>query len=495
MARKARDHGSNGGSVASLASHRERAEAKSNAALEGAPLGLEHLTHVGLSRRFALRFNETTRFIFDGASVRVLIWDGTRWTGDQTGEVMRLAREVVASMYAEAASLPDQDDRKRVAEFARKSESQGSLRAMVALAASEPELVARREDFDRDQWLLNTPSGTVDLRTGRIRPHDRADLITKITGVPFDPAAKAPTWESHLRYFLPEAAVRAFVLRFLGYALTGVIREHAIAIFWGEGDNGKSTTLEVVRSALGDYAQNPPADVILAKRENGPGNDVARLVGVRLATVVETEESARLRESLLKRLSGGDRMTARFLYGEFFEFDPTAKFVLSTNHRPNIRGTDHAIWRRINLVPFTVKIPEAEKNLAIAETLRSEGAGILAALVRGCLEWQKVGLRPPETVRAATKSYREAEDAVGRFITDLCELADDATILATPLYESYTYWCKDNGEKYPLTQRRFGARLTERGLSNERRESKTGRTLWTGIRLREMPTRKYTEGL
>jgi putative DNA primase/helicase len=451
---------------------------------------LRRLTHVGVSRRFARRFRDEARFVHDGTRVRVLTWSEQegRWVKDRTGAVARLAREVVRHLYAEAVLLDTAKERQALADFAKRCESAASLRAIVDLAASEPELVALREDFDRDPGLLNCANGTVELNSGKLREHRRSDLITKTTGLPFDPDAKAPLWEAHLARVLPDEEARAFLQRFFGYSLTGVIREQLLLIAWGGGANGKTTTFEAIRYAMGGYAQNCPAEVLLARHAEGPLNELARLKAVRFATVVESEETARLAEARVKRLTGGDTVTARFLYGEFFDFTMTAKLVLCTNHKPGIRGTEHAIWRRLKLVAFTTTLAESEQDLALGEKLRAEAPGILTWCVRGCLDWQENGLQPPDPVREATESYRAEEDILDPFIEECCVVHPEALVRATELYDAYVKWCEARHER-PMSQKSLGKALGERGFSNadEHKEAVTRKARWKGLSLRARP--------
>ena len=222
---------------------------------------------------------------------------------------------------------------------------------------------------------------------------------------------------------------------------------------------------------LGDYGLMTPGETLLLKRQDGIPNDVARLRGARYVAAIETEENRRLAESRIKSLTGGDTITARFMRGEWFEFRPEFKIWLGTNHRPNIKGTDLAIWRRIRLVPFNVTIPRAERDPELLAKLRAEAPGILRWALSGCLEWQKKRLDPPDAVRAATAQYREAQDQLGRFIEECCETGGELKARARPLYAAYKAWAMDTGER-PLTEKAFAQRMTDRGF--EKRKTKMG---------------------
>jgi putative DNA primase/helicase len=267
-----------------------------------------------------------------------------------------------------------------------------------------------------------------------------------------------------------------------GYSLTGITDERAMFILHGSGANGKSTTIEVKVQILGDYAVRTPTESILVKREGGIPNDLAKLKGARFVYCSEVEEGKRLAESLIKDLTGNDTISARFMRGEWFNFQPSFKLWLATNHKPVIRGTDNAIWSRIRLIPFTVSIPEEERipRSRMMERLTPEFPGILAWAVAGCFDWLKFGLGSPDEVKQATDDYRGEMDILGGFINDCCVLSKDVEGTAKELYESYSKWAEANGEK-PVSPRTFGVRLAERGFS--KRRNTVGRHCWMGIGL------------
>lgn len=324
-------------------------------------------------------------------------------------------------------------------------------------------------------------NGTVDLRTGELRPHRREDLITRLAPVEYDPDAEAPLWEAFLRRIMDgnEDLIR-FLQRAVGYSLTGDTSEQCFFLLYGTGANGKSTFLEAIRAMLGDYAQQADFGTFLVQNRDGPRNDVARLVGARFVSAVEVESGRRLSETLVKQLTGNDRVVARFLYREHFEFVPTFKLWLAANHKPVIRGADHAIWRRIKLIPFQVTIPPEDRDRQLAARLRAELPGVLAWAVRGCLEWQQYGLGEPPEVTEATNEYRAEMDPLGPFFGERCVLHPNARAYAGELYAGYAAWCEQAGER-PMSQREFGLRLQERGF--ERRIVR-GRVVWVGLGLR-----------
>jgi P4 family phage/plasmid primase-like protien len=414
-------------------------------------------TDLGNAERLVARHGEDLRYCHPWR--KALVWDGTRWAKDETGAVDRLAAETVRSIYDEAQRESDPDVRKALARHAISSEARSRIDAMGALARSK--VPVRPEELDADPWLLNCSNGTVDLRTGELREHAREDLITKLVPIEYDAEAMAPTFVAFLERILPSEELRKFVQRVFGYAALGVVTEEILVIFHGTGDNGKTTLVNVTLEALGDYAIQAARDLLLAKRSTHP-TELTDLFGTRFVACTETDDGRRLAEALVKQLTGRERIRARGMREDFWEFNPTHTVFLSTNHKPEVRGTDHAIWRRIRLVPFEVKIPEEEKDKGLAAKLAEELPGILAWIVRGCLEYQREGLGEPEKVEKATAGYRAEMDVLAAFIEDRCVLQAGAEAPATPLYKAYREWCEEAGEQ-PEKQTAFGRRLGERG--------------------------------
>jgi putative DNA primase/helicase len=426
-----------------------------------------------------------------------LVWTGRVWEIDNTGQVERWAKDTIRQMYAGAAREPDENRRARLAEHALWSEDAKRIHNMIALARSEPGVPVLPRQLDLDPWLLNVLNGTVDLRTGKLREHRRADSLTRLCPVDYDPAAVCPLWEWFLCGTFPATGDAAeapgdrelirYLQRYLGYCLSGNVSEQILAIFWGKGANGKSTLLTLLLELLGmDYAIKAAPDLLLTKKEAHP-TEKADLFGRRLVAAIETEEGGRLAEALVKDLTGGDRIRARRMREDFWEFSPTHKLILCTNHKPKIRGTDHAIWRRLRLFPFTVTIPDEQQDKQLLDKLRAERKGVLAWLVRGCLDWQREGLGLPEAVRAATEGYRSEQDLLAGFIEECCITGSSSyRCRAGELYGRFRAWCEASGEakgsEVP-SQRKVGEALTERGF--ERRTSNG--TWYLGIGLRQEP--------
>jgi putative DNA primase/helicase len=412
-----------------------------------------------------------------------LHYDGRRWQRD-VGEikVMRLAWRTARSIYLEAQQARDDKLAKALGSWADKSLSRPKLLAMVALAASMEGITAYVKDFDTDGWALNCANGTLDLRTGELRPHDPGDRITKLAPVVYDPAAPCDLWAASVRKILAgDETLIAFFQRAVGYSLTGLTSEQCFFIPYGTGQNGKSKALGAIGDALGDYAVAADPGAFLAKRGDGANNDIARLVGARFVTAIESGEGRRLNEPLVKQMTGGDMMAARFLHEEFFEFRPAFKLWLATNEKPDVRGTDLAIWRRIRLIPFTVTIPEAERDLQIEEKFRAELPGILAWAVEGCRLWQVQGLGVPAAVKQATEDYRREMDLLADFLAESCVEGDGYQVTVAALYAAYSAWCKQSNVKDVLSKRRLGTSLKQRGFIND---TNSGPRAWRRLKLR-----------
>jgi len=436
-------------------------------------------TDLGNAKRLVATHGDNMRYCHDWGTW--LLWDGKKWIRDSSGGAERLAKSTIAALYEEAARMQDEDKRTTLIKHALRSESQRAIQAMLALATSEQGIPIQPGLMDADPWLLNCTNGTINLKTGELLPHSRNDFLTKMVGVAYDKNANSPLWLKFLNRIMDgnQNLIR-FLQKAIGYSLTGDVGEQVFFVNFGHGANGKTVLLRTLLSLLSDYGKTVDPELLLAKTGDSHPTGRADLMGTRLAVALESEEGRRLNESLVKWLTGGDKLKARFMRQDFFEFSPTHKIWFSTNHRPVIRGTDNAIWRRIRLIPFSVTIPPEERDRNLCEKLSGELSGILNWAVEGCLAWQSEGLGEPDEVRKATDTYRADMDLIGEFINATCILSSASEVRASSLYQRYQTWCTENGE-HPLAQRNFGIRLTERGFIRQRRSG--GFHIWHGINI------------
>ena len=436
------------------------------------------LTDMGNSQRLAKLHGNDLRYCWPWG--KWLVWDGRRWKMDDTGTIAARAKATVRSIYTEASRAEDDAERKTIAGWARQSEKRERISAMVDLARSEPGIPVLPAELDRDPWLLNCANGTLDLRTAKLREHSQADYLTKLCPTPFDPTATPPRWTAFQdRIFAGDVDLIRFIKRLAGYCLTGSVRDHVLPVLWGVGSNGKSTFIGGVMDTMGpDFAMKAPRDMLMIRRGEHHPTELTDLHGKRLVAATETAEGQRLDEALVKDLTGSDPIRGRRMYENFWEFRPTHKLILATNHRPEIRDTTHSTWRRVKLIPFTVVIPDREQDHDLPEKLRAEAPGILAWAVDGCLEWQADGLAEAQAVKVATSEYRSEQDMIGAFIDECCQTGPHLRERAGTLYGCYRDWCKQNGER-EVNQTRFGKALTEKGYDRE----KVSVTWYKGIAL------------
>ncbi len=413
-----------------------------------------------------------------------LLWTGSHWRIDDLMDVARLAGDMPRELYRKAGESIDTARRRTIAGLARALESRRKQSDL--LAAARCRVVVSHTDLDKGRFLLNASNGTIDLSAGTLREHRRADLLTHDTEISYRPDTAAPLWERFLfEIFAGDTDLIRFVQHAVGYSLTGDVREQVLFICHGNGSNGKSVFLNIVRKLLGKLALQAAPDLLMADRHRRHPTEQADLFGKRLVVCQETAEGRRFNESLVKQLTGGDAITARRMFEDNWTFEPTHKLWLATNHRPEIRGTDHAIWRRIRLIPFNVQFSDDgdhRKDPDMEAKLAAELPRIMAWGVRGCLDWQREGLRAPEAVKTATASYQQEQDVLAAWLADCCIVKRTADAKAADLYASYADWCQQSGE-HPEPQRRWGMRLTERGFQRQKRMAGH---FWLGIGLLSM---------
>lgn len=433
-------------------------------------------TEDALALAFTRRHHRDWRYV--AAWGRWLVWDGQRWRNEDTLAATDLIRSVCRQTALRA------DDRKVAAKLA----SSGTVGGVERLARADRRHAATTDEWDSDPWLLNTPGGVVDLKTGRTRANDRADRMTKITTA--TPGGECPQWTAFLSNVTGgDADLQAYLQRMVGYCLTGVTSAHALFFLYGTGANGKSVFANVVSTILGDYATTASMDTFVETRGDRHPTDLAGLRGARFVTAIETEQGRRLNESKVKAITGGDKISARFMRQDFFEFFPQFKPVIVGNHKPAIRNIDEAMKRRMHMIPFTVTIPPERRDGRLTEKLLAERDGILAWAVAGCLAWQREGLNPPACVQDATQEYFESEDALGRWLDERCVRTANAKSLTSELFTDWKQWAEASGE-FIGSQRRFSDLLITRGL--EKWRNSMGVRGFQGIGLKQPHTPAYT---
>lgn len=402
------------------------------------------------------------------------VWDGRRWRRDTERFVVRMAGDVARSRYLELLD-GGKDDKTREAliKWARQSESEPRIRAAINLTESLPGMVVRPDALDADPWLLNVRNGTIELKTGELREHRRDDLITKLASVEYDPEAEDKRWGTFLGQVTDGDDVLAgFLARAVGCTLVGFASEEAIFFVHGPGATGKTTFVEAVKTALGDYALTTGFDTFLRKRAGGIPVDIARFPGARLVVASEVDEGQRLAEGMVKQLTGGDTVTARHLYSSPFEFKPQMTLWFVANSRPAVVGSDDGFWRRMTQIPFLRVVPEGERNIGFKRQLTQDPAALAAVAswaVRGCLDWQRVGLEVPQKVRDYTADYRTENSPIDRWMSDELAFEPEAITTNGELRASLESWVRANEFKeipwtaVPKALKKLGCESTKIG--------------------------------
>jgi len=435
-----------------------------------------NLTDAGNAERFIEKYRDRVRFCNKWRTW--MLWNGKHWARDESNKVIEFGKFTVRGIYDEAKMEENEGKRKQIAKHATASESEKNIKSMISLAKSKVPISV--DEFDTDKFLLNVRNGTINLRTGKLWKHRRGDYITKYIDINYDEDAVCPEWRKFLfKIFNGDMELCHFVQRAVGYSLTGITDERVLFILHGGGRNGKTTFVESIARLLNDYAMRTSSETLLMKRDGIP-NDIARLRGARFVYASETEENRRLAESRIKDLTGGDRIAARFLFQDYFEFVPEFKLWLSTNHRPRVRDTSRAVWDRIRLIPFNVTLQDNEirPRREIDAMFDREMSGMLRWAVEGAIKWQSEGLGLPDAVKIATAEYHDEEDQVKSFIDEKCTISEDATVDNTALWKAYNSYCDENNER-PVSRRAFKQSLEGRGYVQKH----SGRKFWEGIGL------------
>jgi putative DNA primase/helicase len=439
-------------------------------------------TDLGNARRFVKRHGKNVRFVPEWQ--KWIVWNGSRWDIDNDGAVMRLAKETVEAMYEEASESASNAERDALLKHAIRSQAEARLDAMVSLAESEASVVLAAHKLDADPWLFGVLNGVIGLKTNQFRPARQEDLITKRAYVAFDVAAKCPEWLKFLDTVTGgDVDLQSYIQRAVGYTLTGSVCEEVLFVLYGTGSNGKSTFRETLHALFDDYALAADASLLTErKKAGGATEEIARLRGRRFVAVNETAENDQLNEARVKFITSQDMISARNLYGHLFDFFPTHKSFLTTNHKPLIRGTDEGIWRRVQLIPFTATIDKSklEKNFR-ERRLMPELPGILNWVLDGLAAYRKEGLKPPVMVLASTKEYREDMDVVGQWIAERCEVDPKASVPTGVAYIHYSYWASEE-VGWELKKPRFRRQLSDRGFAPVK--GSQGQRMIQGLRLK-----------
>lgn len=449
-------------------------------AAEEKPKKKFRLTELGNAERIAYQYGHVIKYVSD---MGWLIWDGKRWKIDNKKEIERITAKVLRSLY----KSEDEAETKWARMCERRNIRMNSIKDLMPLVPAE------REEFDTHKYLFNVSNGIVDLKTGKLQQHNRNLKITKIANVEFVENAECPEWLNFLEsIFQGDKELIEYMQRLIGYSLTGEISEQIMIFLIGGGSNGKSTFINTIKDLMGEYGKQAKSDTFIKKKETGANNDIARLVGSRFVSAIESEDGEQLSEAFVKQITGGEPVLARFLRQEYFEFIPEFKVFFTTNHKPVIKGVDEGIWRRIRLVPFNLQLPKEKRDKKLPEKLSLEMPGILNWAIEGCLKWQRNGLNDPAIVMKATGDYKEEMDILGPFLYERCYVDPTQKISAKELYEVYSNWCYQNGE-FALKNRAFYRVLETQGFKKERGAG--NKYFIFGVTLQERKVSNYQEKL
>lgn len=443
------------------------------------------LTDLGNAKRFTNIIKDEIRF----CNGRWYIWDGTRLEEDELQRIYLYAQKVIDQLKSEAKSTIDKEERNKIWKHMLQLESLNRILSMIKLTESQEEIAVAMEELDRNQFLFNCANGILDS-DGRIKPHAFEEMITKISTVNINPRATAPAWEKFLNEIIPDKEIQEFLQRAVGYSMTGSIVEQVLFFAYGTGSNGKSTFFHTMSKIFGDYFNQLPVESLMAGKNDQHPTVLADLRGVRFCLASEPEDGRRFNEGLLKQITGGEKIVARRMREDFFKFESTAKLWVMGNHKPNIRGTDHAIWRRIRLIPFTITIPKEKQDKDLWEKLDAEVEGILMWCVRGLLEWMKRGLDAPKGILLATEQYREEMDVMQEFINDELETCIGNWELHSDIYARYAELTQKANERL-ISSRAFIQKMREKGYKDARKTA--NQLYWGDVKLRVREYSRQTE--
>ncbi len=438
------------------------------------PMPDEPWTQLGYAHRLIEVHGDQLRYV--PAWKRWLVWDGRRWAHDETGIAAVRAKQI-ARRLTDFVLAGDAATRKDFYPIAERGEGSAFTAGVLNLASTDPRIAVRHSDLDAGPFLLNCANGTLDLRTAILRPHEPADLLTRVTAAAYEPQAPGEAFTAFLERVQPDPGMRSFLARLLGHTLEGRVTEHILPIFHGTGANGKSTLTTAVCAALGDYAGAADPSLLAARTFDAHPTGVADLFGLRLARIDEGDAGRHLGEGTVKRLTGGDTLKARRMREDFWAFSPSHTFLMLTNHKPLITGTDEGIWRRLRLVPWDVVIPAAERDPELPARIAGELDHVLAWLVAGYAAWKADGLDEPAAVTEATSEYRGESDALARFLDERC--LPLGQVRSSLLFAEFCKWCAGEGEE-PGSNKALSQALENKGFSKE--HTRNG-AVWMGLSL------------
>lgn len=423
------------------------------------------MTDTGNAQRLFDKYGEIIRYSYNRK--RWYYWDGKSWRLDDVGEIKRLGDIICEDLKKSAFREQDEKSQSDMLKWAHKTASSRGKEAMIKECQHIDGIPASPDDFDSYLDCLNVQNGIVNLRTGELVPHDSKFMLSKICHCAYDNSGKKPErWLSFLHDITAgDKEMMEYIQRCVGYSLTGSTGEQCAYFLYGIGNNGKSTFLDTISDMLGGYSSNAQPETIMMRKwgDTSTLSDIARLKSARFVTCEEPTEGVRLNEGLLKQLTGGSKITCRFLYGDEFEYTPEFKIWTATNHKPVVRGTDIGIWRRIKLIPFEVNIPKEKVDKNLKYKLRQEFPQILAWAVEGAVKWYKTGLQEPDRVKVATKEYKKEMDLVASFLEQCVVIEYDAgeRIMAADLFNVYKSWARQNNE-YEMTSKKFFMEATKK---------------------------------
>lgn len=439
-------------------------------------------SEIAVSCELARQCSESLRYVAKWG--RWMHWTGQRWQSDETLVHVEYGKRLAAAVTENAArdytgEFTTEPQRKAVI---AKYGAAATVANILGLARSDPKIAATHEQWDADLWALNTPAGVVDLRTGELRAPVILDYCTKITRTAPATVADCPRWKAFLNRALDnDAETIRFLQKVAGYALTGEVSEHILVFLYGPGGNGKGTFLNTLTHVFGDYAQAASADLVTERKHEAHPTELADLQGARMVIMQEVDEGKKWNKQRLTSLTGGDRLNARYMRQDFFNFQPQFTLIMSGNHKPGLRSVDEAIRRRMRMIPFNLKLTDAERDPRLPELLRAEAAAILRWCIDGCLLWQSEGLRAPASVLAATDEYLEAQDSFGAWIDETCETGEYVSSQRADLYAGYKRWCISASE-FVLPLKRWHEEMVKRGFAIT--EARQGQAMVRGIRRR-----------